>query len=429
MLLVYTQKHTSRIDYIFKHICTRILGISVTFTNRIEEFIAHDGAKISYGKQQLGNELFFHSHGLLQEQGIEDIEINVRPWGDTVGFFTASEKSALPFEIFSASFFLLSRYEEYLPHVKDELGRFTAKESVAHVNGFLEVPVIDVWAYKFKDVLLQAFPKLLFPKKTCQIHNLVDAKRPFEFAQRGLIRNCIGFLSDIYKFKLRRFFLRARVLLYLRKDPYDTFNWLLNTSKNSKSKLTVFFLLGEAYSFREDFNTNREQFRDLIKHVGDYAEVGLFFSFLSLNKPSQLKNEKQKMEDLTHRSLTSTINDKQVLSLPFTYRSLIELEIERDYSMFFYDQIGFRASTCTPFLFYDLDNEIKTPLTIHPVIGKSLTLFLSNESDIEGRISSLLKEVRKVNGTFSFLLSNRDFVQKKENKVWRYLFSEKLNEE
>ena len=126
MLLIYTQKVTPRIDYSFKHICTRILKIPVDFTTTIEEFIAYQGPKISYGKQPLGNEVFIYAHGLLTQQGFEDVEISVRPWGETVGFFHATEKSSIPYDIFAAAFYLLSRYEEYLPHVKDELGRFPA---------------------------------------------------------------------------------------------------------------------------------------------------------------------------------------------------------------------------------------------------------------------------------------------------------------
>jgi len=42
MLLVYTHKITPRLNYIFKQICTRILGFLVFFTTKVEVFIAHD---------------------------------------------------------------------------------------------------------------------------------------------------------------------------------------------------------------------------------------------------------------------------------------------------------------------------------------------------------------------------------------------------
>ena len=43
-------------------------------------------------------------------------------------FFEQTENSALPFDVFAAGFYLLSRYEEYLPHIKDRFHRFPAKK-------------------------------------------------------------------------------------------------------------------------------------------------------------------------------------------------------------------------------------------------------------------------------------------------------------
>ena len=38
MLLIYTPKITSRLKFVFKQICTRILGIPIDFTSVIEVF-------------------------------------------------------------------------------------------------------------------------------------------------------------------------------------------------------------------------------------------------------------------------------------------------------------------------------------------------------------------------------------------------------
>ena len=70
MLLVYTQKITPRLRYTFKHLLTRILGIPIDFTTKIETFIAHNEVKMSYIKQPLGDEFSVRSYDLLFEQGI-----------------------------------------------------------------------------------------------------------------------------------------------------------------------------------------------------------------------------------------------------------------------------------------------------------------------------------------------------------------------
>ena len=425
MLLVYTQKLTPRITYIFKHICTRILGLDVKLTAVIEDLISHEGAKMSYGKKPLGNELFVQSFGLLTEQGFESEEIIIKSWGDTKCFFSVTDTSALPFDIFSAGFYLLSRYEEYLPHVKDDNGRFPFTESLAYNHDFLEQPVIDIWAYKLKEVLLTHFPDLKFKPKTMHFHSLVKAKVPFAYKQRGFFRSMIGYANDLFKFKMRKIAARSKVVFGSRPDPYDTFEWIIKASENN-NKLTVFFMLGEALNFEENINTNRRKFKMLVKYVADYKEVGLIFSRLALSDYNILKSEKRRMEEITNRSLEATMNTQFLVQLPENYRNLVELEMAQDHTMVYEDIPGFRAGTCTPFLFYDMDYEIQTPLIVHPIAATTSSFKQKYASDINKTVSRMIEEVGRVNGTFSMLFSNTDFSSKASNDVWRDLFSTKL---
>ena len=64
--------------------------------------------------------------------------------------------------------------------------------------------------------------------------------------------------------------------------------------------------------------------------------------------------------------MTISRNSFSKVNLPINYRNLIKLNIREDYTMGYVNKIGFRASTCTPFLFYDIDNDIQTPLLINP---------------------------------------------------------------
>ena len=422
MLLIHTPKTTPRLDYAFKHICTRVLGVKVQFASVIEEFIAHQGPKISYGKQPMGNEVFVQAHGLLTQHGFEDIDITVQPWEDSICFFPVHEKSVLPFDIFSAAFYLLSRYEEYIPHLKDDLARFPAEESLAYKEGFLQQPVVDIWAYRFKSILLDHFPDMEFEERKFQRHHIVEADQPFAYSQRGFLRNFTGFLRDFGRFRMRSIFNRSRVLLKFRKDPFDTFTWMMNARKKSKSKLSVFFLLGEGFSFKEDINAKREKYKGLVKHVGDYTEVGLVFSYHSLGDEERLKQEKRQMEELTHRSLKSSMNDKLLVNLPHNYRNLLELEVARDMTMVYENELGFRGGTCTPFLFYDLDYEIKTPLIIYPLAGTTSAFDGMKEGEIESQLHKVRDAVQEVNGTLSLLFTNRDFTT--EQVFWRRFFLE-----
>jgi hypothetical protein len=428
MILIYIKKNTHRINYVFKHIFLRILGVEIEFTLSIEEFISHEGPKLSYGKKPLGNELFFQSHGLLDQLGIESVEIIVKQWEETKCFFSVGEKSALPFDIFAASFYLLSRYEEYLPHLKDANNRYPASESLGVKEQFIKSPVVDIWAYKLKDILKLNFPSLFFPERSLSIHNLVIAHEPFAYKYKGFFRSLSGYIGDLSKFKFKKLLDRTKVVLGLRPDPYQTFNWIIETIKGSTSELTVFFLLGESVRFREGINSQRKYFRRWIKIVADYTEVGLIFSKEAQSMFSNLKKEKIQMENIINRTLKSSLNDQFNIELPDNYRDLVELEVEKDYTMVYHDTVGFRSGTCTPYLFYDLDYEILTPLVIHCNVISTTSLYNSTPSEIRSVVDELYNAANVVNGTFSMIFSNSDFSDEPENEIWKEIFNEKLQQ-
>jgi len=87
---------------------------------------------------------------------------------------------------------------------------------------------------------------------------------------------------------------------------------------------------------------------------------------------------------------------------------------------------GFRAGTCTPFLFYDLDSETKTPLIIHPIAMTTDVFKNKYDAEIYKIFNTIFDTVKELNGTFSMLFTNLDFVASDKNKTWRTIFSEKL---
>lgn len=424
MLLVYTHKITPRVKYIFKHICTRILGFPVSFTTTVEELIAHDSLKMSYSNQQLGNEFFVKSHQLLFEQGLSDTEIHVHDWGQTKCFFYNGEKGDIPFDIFAASFYLISRYEEYLPHVKDDYGRFSAKDSIAFKHQFLQRPVVDIWAYKFKDALQKRFPEYNFPTRKYSINPVIDVPMAFYFKKKGLMRTVGGTFGDVFRFKLKQLYQRYLVLLGFKKDPYNTFNWIINKQKQTKNRFLVFFLIGDYSTYDKNINTNKKRFVSLIKSVADYCKVGLKISYFAVEDFEILKKEKTKIESIINNSLEMSRNSFAKLNLPNGYRNLVDLEVKEDYTMGFVNDIGFRAGTCTPFLFYDLDYEIQTPLLINTfhVLDYAL-LKIASQLDKKETLSKIINEVKKVNGTFTPIFHNYTFSDEKRWQGFKELFT------
>lgn len=425
MLLVYTHKISPRLSYIFKHFFVRILQIPVTFTTRVDEFVAHNGPKITYSKSPLGSEFFVRSHDLLFEQGINDIEIHISNWDDIPCFFSAGEISSIPFDIFAAGFYLISRYEEYLPHMQDVHERFPAEESLAYKNAFIEKPVIDIWAYKFLELLKNKFPNYNYINRKFDLISTIDVDTAFVFKHKGIVRTIGGFANDILHLRLVNFWNRFLTVLNFRSDPYDTFSEIIKIKNEYNVNTLFFFLIGDYTTFDKNNSSANNKFKSLIKSVADYAKIGLHPSYFSIKNVEILKREKIRLENIINTPIEFSRQHFLRLSIPETYHNLLDLDLKEDYTMGYANFVGFRASTCTPFYFYDIDFEIQTPLKLFPFALMDVTLKqhmeLTNEESLH-KILELKETVKKVNGTFISLFHNETFCEEGYWNGWSDIY-------
>lgn len=408
-------------------IFVRTLEMKVGFTTKVDEFVAHNGPKLSYGKAPLGIEFFVRSHDILFEQGINDIEINVLQWDDVPCFFPTGDASSIPFDIFAASFYLMSRYEEYLPHVQDEHERFPVHESLAFKNGFLEKPVVDIWALKFLAHFKEKYPNLKFNKRKFQIISTVDINSAFAYKSKGIMRTFGAFVKDLFQFNLLNLYNRVLTIFNFRKDHFDTFSKFLNIKKNHKVKTLFFFLIGDYTTFDKNVSFSNNSFRSLIKSVADYAKIGIKPSYFTMKDEVLLKKELKRLEEIVNTPILFSRQHFLRLSLPETYQNLIDADIKEDYSMGYAKTVGFRASTCTPFYFYDIDFEIQTPLKIFSFAVRDITLKyemnLSDEASL-AKIMELKHAVKEVKGTFISLVHNETLSENSNWKGWTSIYEQ-----
>lgn len=427
MLLIYTHKITPRVSYIFKHIFYRMMGIPVEFTNHSEAFIPYKGPKLSYTAKPLFDEFNIKPHTLLFEQGVSDLDINVSYWNEIPCFFQTSVKDEIPFDVFAASFYLISRYEEYLPHVLDQHLRFSGTESLAFKNNFLEKPIIDIWVLKLIEKLKLKYPSLVYNERNFKYLSTIDVDLAFSYKHKGFIRSMIGLFKDLVSFNLEGIKLRALVLLNIQKDPNDTFEQLNRIQEQYNITTHFFFLMGDYTSFDTNNSVNSPKFQSLIKSVADFAKVGLHPSYYTMKNFDKLKKEVKRLEEITNTPVKMSRQHFLRLKLPDTYHHLIDLEIAEDYSMGYSKYPGFRAGTCSPFYFFDLDYEIQTPLRIVPFAVMDATLNdymgLTAEQGFQ-KIIQLLDEVKKVKGTFVTLFHNDTLSENKRWKGWGTVYEE-----
>lgn len=424
-LLIYTHTITHRNRYAFNLIFKDTLGIDFRLSSNKEEFLAYDGPKLSYTLNHLAGELHFTSRQLLFESGIAEQNITTFDHRGCPVFYATGKGSALPFDVFAASFYLVSRYEEYLPHIRDEHDRFDAKDSLAFQNGFLTRPVVNTWAIWVKELIRQRYPEFHFPESEYQFISTIDIDNAYAYREKGFTRSLGGFLKSIARFKFSEISERSKVLLGLEKDPYDTYEFQLEMIKRYRLKSVYFFLLGDYGVNDKNLPIESKKFQSLIKMLGDYAQVGIHPSYGSNSSKDQLKKEVNRLSRVLHREVTHSRQHFLKLTLPETYRNLIDLDITDDYTMGYASQVGFRASISTTFNFYDLDMELETKLKVHPfaVMEGTLKYYMKVQPEqAMGKIAPLIDEVKKVNGTFISLWHNDTLNNRGIWEGWKSLY-------
>lgn len=429
-LLIFVPKITNRLRYTFDVVLSQLLGIKYDITTDLIRFEQRDAAKFVYGTQAIGSHPFIKSAGLLFEREIQSQELKVSDYNGIKVFFPVFDrKSMLPYDIFSAAFYLVSRYEEYLPFVADVHGRFEATSSCLHQHDILRQPVVNLWSRQLAAVLTAVFPILTITFPTYKYLPTYDIDAAWAYLHKGLYRSLGGFARDITQFDFRELKQRWLVISGRRKDPFDSFEFQLKLQKKYQLHPKYFILFAEYGINDKNINTRNPAFQQLIKHIADYAEVGIHPSYGSFKNKAKLRGEIKNLSDVLNRDVTQSRQHFLRLSLPITYQHLIDLDITDDYSMGYASQPGFRAGIANSFLFYDLDHDVPTNLMIHPITLMDGTLRDYLKQDVDQAISTteeLNATVRAVGGTFVTLWHNESLSDEKRWKGWTNVYEKTI---
>jgi len=416
---IFCSKITPRVKYTLDLIFRDTLNIDYHLTNDKEVFGTSNRAKFSYDYQPISDEIFIYSSGLLFEKGVVDQNVSVLDWNNTKAIFATHPKYILPFDPFSASFYMATRYEEYLPHHRDEHDRFNAPESIAFKKDFLHQPVINIYAYAIRDLILERYPDFHFPKRKYRFISTIDIDNAWAYLEKGILRTTGAYLKSLVRLNFDEIIERTKVLFGVLKDPYDTYELQLDLQKEFNFELIYFFLLAEYGTNDRNVPTNSRKLRTLIKSLADYAQTGIHPSYNSNSQPHKLNKELQVLRQILKRDVFNSRQHFLVLKFPETYRKLIELDIKNDFTMGYALKPGFRAGICTPYHFYDLDIEQKTSLMIHPfaIMDATMKYYLKTHSDkAMSVITPLINEVKAVDGDFISLWHNESL---SENEIWK----------
>lgn len=333
----------------------------------------------------------------------------------------------IPFDIFSAIFFLLSRAEEYNSSDVDQHGRFLAENSWAFKYKVLERPIIDEWIEAFKIDLKEKFGELAFKQHSYQWINTYDIDIAYAHLYRPLQRTMGGAVKSGLAGDLKSVQNRLKVLAGREKDPFDTYDFIRGISHERASKNVYFILSGGDSAHDHALDIRHPGMIKLIERLKEGSEIGIHPSYNTKDGIEKLRKEISNLETVIGGRISSSRQHFLRLQLPDTYRNLISSEIENDYTMGFPHHIGFRSGTSRVHKFFDLKANQTTSLNIYPLQIMDGTLIdymkLDPEEAIE-MVTGLVERTKNVDGVLVTLWHNHIV---EESSPWRKVY-EKLAE-
>lgn len=433
MILIYTHHITPRVTYAVNLVFESVLNIEYKLTDDLSYFKEYTLPKIAYTTTTDLSRIFILSHGLLFGSDIKPFQVEAdKTYLDFPKFFKSTSADFLGFDIFAMVFYFATRYEEYLPKEKDTHQRFKAEQSIAFKYNCLHIPFLNnaIQAFCFK--LKKEFPFVGYNKRPFNFLSTVDIDNAFAYANKGFKRNLGGFFKDLVSFKLNHIAKRIKSNINDKNDPYNTFEFINNLSKESKTALQYFVLIGDYSTYDKNPHHNSKGFQKLLKSLSSNYTMGLHPSYESYNNPEKIEIEKSRLEEIIGKKVTSARCHFLRVNFPETYRTFVANGITDDYTMIYASQSGFRTGLCVPFKWFDLQKNEATNLTIHTSVIMEGTLRDYNKLSSENAINTalvLMEEVKKHGGEFISIFHNDSFVaeQKKWIEVYKTLLKNSKN--
>ena len=437
--LIFSHSITPRLRYVVDFL-SRYYGVSLNLISDEETYRgAKQPCKINYSYHRIEKgEIFIHSHVLLFESFIRPVKVEcfeIRRELQASGSPLSSSYKAFfrthgdfEFDLFAGIFYLLSRYEEYLPHQKDVFGRYAHENSLAFKEDFLHLPLINFWLEDFRTLLANKNPEFNPGRSTFSFVPTYDIDMAWSFRNKGFKRNAAAIAVSFLKGRFLSAIHRIKVLRGKKPDPFDAYEWMDRLHEHYGMKPYYFFLVAkEKGRHDKNIDPSNEEFAQLIKSISSRYPIGLHPSWASGDEPSLLSKEKHSLEHISSKPVDASRQHFIRMQFPSTYQRLLNAGIRNDYSMGYGSINGFRASIASSFYWYDLKNDTATGLLIHPFCFMDANAYFEQKLSAGQALDEMMhyhEVTNLVKGTLIMIWHNSFLGTVKEFEGWREAYEE-----
>lgn len=430
MLLLYTEKQTNRLGYTLKLVFNELLGLDYVVTTDKEYFASFEGAKISYGSEKICDELHIEkANNILFDTTIKYIDVDYFEDKGIDKIFRNYSNECGGYDVLGAVFYMVSRYEEYLPFITDEHQRFSFQNSLAFKNNFLEKPVVNIWAKELEKSIKERYNDLEIKERQFSFLNTIDIDQAYKYKHKSWYRILGSIAKNIRNKNYKHVRQCLLVLLGRQKDTWDCFDWIISQTEERKLRTIYFILFGYYNKYDKNINIYNTFFRSLIKKISTNAQIGIHPSYYSMENPEGIVASKKILSVCVHKPITQSRFHFLRFRLPDSYSDLIDCGITDDYSMGYSNCVGFRAGICSAYNFYDLDKDCETKLRIHPF--QTMDVAMKNGMKLDTtkakeKIKQIVDEIAKVGGEYISVWHNESLSDDDQWQGWREVYKWQL---
>lgn len=429
----FTVELTPRFEYIIQLIFNQLLGLNIEICVNVSQWEQYaNTCRLAYVPADWATRLadcpIIPATGLLSQTIIQPQNIDIQLFNKIpIGFGVAAlaQTQHLSFDALAWCFYLVSRYEEYLPFETDAHGRFGSRQSLAFQHDFIQMPVVNLVANAVGEWLHTHYPTLEITRPTYSFLPSYDIDYMYAFRAKSWWRKLGSLTKNILNLDSETIKNQLFTWAGKREDPYFTFDYLEQLHNQYNTNALYFFLVGDWGEFDKNIAHTHPLYRDCVKRLATTHTIGLHPSYRSNKDWAQLQTEQKRLENIINQPITRSRQHFLKLHLPQTYRQLLALGIREDYSMGYADAVGFRASVATPFFWFDLLENKPTNLKIYPLSVMDVTLHTYLRLSPDAALALLaqhMEQVRAVGGCFVPLWHNNSLCECGDWRGWRRVY-------
>lgn len=321
-------------------------------------------------------------------------------------------------DLFASSFFMLTRWEEHVVPTRDMHQRFPASASLAYRFNFLNRPIVNEYVEMLWNMLVHLGLDQQRKQRNFKFiltHDVDITKFWNKYSEIKLLRMIAG---DIFKRKTFRK-IPEKIAEYRKvksrqmKDPYDTFDWLMDLSDKNMLTSRFYFMAGGTSKYDNHYKINADEEMDIIRKIKSRGHViGFHPSYNAYCDGNLFKAEKEILEKVLGQEVKEGRQHYLRFEVPDTWQLWEDNGLDADYTLSYAAKEGFRCGTCYEYPVFNVVTRKKLRLMEYPLIVMESSFFgyqSVTPEEMKRSIFSLLRTTQRYNGNFVLLWHNSSF--------------------